>query len=345
MVAYIGRGPTENMTKTLATSIKPSTPSDNTMDLIWGNAKNWAVTTLLILRDHYLEQPTGHGIIWEDAFSQRRWNAPRLSLQPDCLKKIQPHFNPNNQASHLGTPPTQRTGLPPPTLELPQDTTSPNRITYRPIYHIARPNRKVQDWSFKGRRPILILGDSNIKRIPGHTNPNIQLDSYPGPLSTLHPSYIKDTYHFISTIQPMAVPTHSILFTLDIDSLYTNIDTTLGLQALHRIFNQHPDPTRPDKELLQLIELCLKNNDFLFNQQYYLQTHGTAMGQRFAPSYANLYMSEWEREALSKCPLRPILYLRYLDDVFGIWTYTIPQFMEFINTLNTIIHPSNSNTQ
>ncbi|TWW61318.1 Neural proliferation differentiation and control protein 1 [Takifugu flavidus] len=63
------------------------------------------------------------------------------------------------------------------------------------------------------------------------------------------------------------------------------------------------------------------------------------MGQRFAPSYANLYMSEWEREALSKCPLRPTLYLRYLDDVFGIWTYTIPQFMDFINTLNHH-HPS-----
>lgn len=81
---------------------------------------------------------------------------------------------------------------------------------------------------------------------------------------------------------------------LDIDTLYTNKDNALGLQALHRILNQHPDPTRLDKELLQLIELCLNNNDFfLFNQQYYLQTYGTAMGQRFALSYANLYMSEW----------------------------------------------------
>ncbi|TWW78626.1 hypothetical protein D4764_11G0007470 [Takifugu flavidus] len=41
------------------------------------------------------------------------------------------------------------------------------------------------------------------------------------------------------------------------------------------------------------------------------------MGQRFAPSYANLYMSEWEREALTKCPLLPTLYLRYLDDILS----------------------------
>lgn len=43
------------MTQTLTALIKPSTPSDNTMDLIYGNAKNWAVTTVLILRDHYSE--------------------------------------------------------------------------------------------------------------------------------------------------------------------------------------------------------------------------------------------------------------------------------------------------
>lgn len=114
----------------------------------------------------------------------------------------------------------------------------------------------------------------------------------------------------------MTVPIRAILFTIDIDSLYTNRDTLLGLQALQTRFNQNPYPTRPDKELIKLIELCLNNNDFLFNQQYYLQIHGTAMGQRFAPSYANIYMSE--REALTKCPLLPILYFCYLDDIFGI---------------------------
>ncbi|KAI4806925.1 hypothetical protein KUCAC02_017715 [Chaenocephalus aceratus] len=45
---------------------------------------------------------------------------------------------------------------------------------------MASPQRKVQDWSFSGTKPILILGDSNINRIPPHTNRKLQLDSYPG---------------------------------------------------------------------------------------------------------------------------------------------------------------------
>ena len=45
---------------------------------------------------------------------------------------------------------------------------------------MAHPTRKVTDWFFKGTKPVLILDDSNINRIPSHSNPNIQLDSYPG---------------------------------------------------------------------------------------------------------------------------------------------------------------------
>lgn len=63
------------------------------------------------------------------------------------------------------------------------------------------------------------------------------------------------------------------------------------------------------------------------------------MGQRFAPSYANLYMTEWEREALAKCPHKAILFLSYLDDIFGILPHSLIQFQDFINTLN-IHHPS-----
>ncbi|KAE8277682.1 hypothetical protein D5F01_LYC10031 [Larimichthys crocea] len=58
------------------------------------------------------------------------------------------------------------------------------------------------------------------------------------------------------------------------------------------------------------------------------------MGQRFAPSYANIYMSEWEREALAKCTHKPLIYLRFLDDIFGIWTHDIEHFQTFIKTLN-----------
>ncbi|XP_029281780.1 centromere-associated protein E-like [Cottoperca gobio] len=51
---------------------------------------------------------------------------------------------------------------------------------FTPTCHITRPHRRVQDWLIKAAKPVLILGDSNISRIPPHNNPLIQLDGYPG---------------------------------------------------------------------------------------------------------------------------------------------------------------------
>lgn len=91
---------------------------------------------------------------------------------------------------------------------------------------------------------------------------------------------------------------------------------------------------RPDKELIQLLEINLTRNDFEFNGDFYLQVKGTAMGKKFAPAYANIFMAEWESEALSKCVKKPLYYYRFLDDIWGIWHHSEQDFEGFLNTLN-----------
>ena len=58
------------------------------------------------------------------------------------------------------------------------------------------------------------------------------------------------------------------------------------------------------------------------------------MGKKFAPNYANIFMAKWEREALRKCPKKPLMYLRFLDDIFMIWTHSEEEFWEFFDSLN-----------
>ena len=58
------------------------------------------------------------------------------------------------------------------------------------------------------------------------------------------------------------------------------------------------------------------------------------MGKKFAPAYANIYMAHWEERALARCPLRPLYYYRYLDDIWGIWPGSKSQFVHFVAVLN-----------
>ena len=161
------------------------------------------------------------------------------------------------------------------------------------------------------------------------------IDFYLNPLSTRHDSYIKDTYDFVNKIKRVHIPVDSFLFTIDIDSLYTNIDTTEGLQTISNIFSKYPDATRPDAQILQLLNINLTRNDLVFNGEFFLQVKGTAMGKKFAPAYANIFMAEWEVAALASCPKKPLHYFRFLDDIWGVWPHSRDDFDVFLAVLNT----------
>ena len=82
--------------------------------------------------------------------------------------------------------------------------------------------------------------------------------------------------------------------------------------------------------------LSLERNDFKFNGSYYLQLMGTAMGKKYAPAFANIFMANWERIMLEGTTHKPLCYKRYLDDIFLIWTHGEKQLTTFITYANSI---------
>ena len=42
------------------------------------------------------------------------------------------------------------------------------------------------------------------------------------------------------------------------------------------------------------------------------------MGTRMAPSYANLFMAQLENELLANTSTKPLVWWRYIDDIFTI---------------------------
>lgn len=78
-------------------------------------------------------------------------------------------------------------------------------------------------------------------------------------------TYIKDTYHFIiESISNNSIPADSYLISADVTALYTNMKIDLILQSVCDIFKEFPDPFRPDRELVALLQISLRNNIFQF---------------------------------------------------------------------------------
>ncbi|CAM4564674.1 unnamed protein product [Lepidochelys kempii] len=162
------------------------------------------------------------------------------------------------------------------------------------------------------------------------------VDSLLRPYAPSAPSYLRDTTDFLRKLQSMGdLPENTILATMDVEALYTIISHKDGLQASRN--------TIPDNVTANLVaERCdfvLIHNYFTFGDNVYLQISGTAMGTRMAPQYANIFMADLEQRFLSSRPLTPLLYLRYIDDLFIIWTHGKEALEEFHHDFNNF-HPT-----
>ena len=155
------------------------------------------------------------------------------------------------------------------------------------------------------------------------------------PLACSHPSYVKDTSDFLDKLRELKISDNALLVTCDVESLYTNIQPHKGLEALDKVYRNSTIGLPMYDEVRELLEISLKHNDFQFDGQWYLQISGTAMGKKYAPNYANIFMANFEQEVLSKAELKPTVYLRYLDDIFMIWEHSRQELDSFLELFNS----------
>lgn len=163
------------------------------------------------------------------------------------------------------------------------------------------------------------------------------IDFFLKPLATQHLLYVKDTYDFISKIYGQLVPSRCVLVTADVTALYPNMIIARSLEVVREAFIKYPDSSRPDDYILELLDTCLNTNDFMFDDKYFIQLCGTAMGKTFAPHLANIYMLKFDHLARTGFHIRPLLYYRFLDDIFFIWPGTRAELAQFHSYLNTVI--------
>ena len=205
-------------------------------------------------------------------------------------------------------------------------------ITMKPLGVITEKNFDYLNIKNPSEARFYLLPKIHKKNIPGrpicssinHPTSNISkfVDEHIKKYVPKTKSYVRDTQHFISRIKLLGhIPDNALLVTLDVSSLYTNIPNYEGLLAVAEHLRSDPDKHKIGPHLIRILKLVLHSMSFSFNGDHYLQIGGTAMGTAAAPNYANLFMDRFETKALSNWPLKPLIWLRFIDEIFMIWTH------------------------
>lgn len=206
---------------------------------------------------------------------------------------------------------------------------------HRIFYLLPKIHKDLKKWTIPDRmpegRPIVTDVETEASRVSKF------IDSFLAPLANKHPTYIKNTTDFISRIRNLTVQKNCFLVTGDVASLYTNMKHDRILNTVENKLKECPLEGRPDKGILELLELTLKCNDFKFGEDWFLQICGAPMGKAYSPNLANIYLLEFDQAAMENFRIKPRYFFRYLDDIFFLWEGNELELLEYNNFLNTLI--------
>jgi hypothetical protein len=190
-------------------------------------------------------------------------------------------------------------------------------------------------------RPIVSCVNSTLGYLSKYVDRHLQKVVH------LCPAYLRDSQTLLDKLHDLGpLPKTAALVTADAVSMYTNIDTPHGLTTLRKWFSLHESQLPigfPTDMILDAIHLIMTTNVFQFDDTFWLQLTGTAMGTSLACMYATIYYSYHEEthilQTFARTQAKPhnalLFYARLIDDAFQIWDlaklpppYTIPTFVE-----------------
>lgn len=114
-------------------------------------------------------------------------------------------------------------------------------------------------------RPIVAGIDSLTSRA-------ILVDEFLKPLVQKLPLFMKDSMHLLKICQTLKLPPNALLVTIDVESLYSNIPHSKGIQTVKEfILELNTDQQESGAFILDLLRFILTHNYFMFVDSHYLQ--------------------------------------------------------------------------
>ena len=111
---------------------------------------------------------------------------------------------------------------------------------------------------------------------------------------------------------------------IDVESLFSNIPLKKTINnCVSDLHNKNLYNGKLNKsDIVKLLETATSEFSFIFDFLLCKQIDGVDMGSPLGPTLANAFLCHYEKEWLGNCPshFKPIVYRRYVDDIFVLFS-------------------------
>jgi hypothetical protein len=126
------------------------------------------------------------------------------------------------------------------------------------------------------------------------------------------------------------------LVSFDVKNLFSYVPVEEVLQVIkNKLYMDHTfserSPLKVD-DVMELLEVSMKTIYLQFEDKFYQQKDGMAMGSSLSPIVSNIFMEHFEKLALETADLK----LRYVDDTFVVWPHGPSSLQGFLCHLSSV---------
>ena len=119
------------------------------------------------------------------------------------------------------------------------------------------------------------------------------------------PHHVQNNQEFIQQLEDTRLRSDDIIMSYDVKALFTSLPIKPALKIIKKLLEEDPTLQQRTKMTVNnitcLLEICLNSTYFTFQENFYEQVEGAAMGSPISPIVANLYMEDFEMIAISTC--------------------------------------------
>ena len=157
------------------------------------------------------------------------------------------------------------------------------------------------------------------------------------PLEGRSPHHVQNNQEFLKQLGDIKLGSDDIM-SYDVKALLTSVPIKPALLIIQKLLEE--DQTLPQRTTMTVnnitcpLEFCLTSTYFTFQEKFYEQVEGAAMGSPNSCIVANIYMEDFEMRALNTAPQPPLMRERYVDDTCVI--IKAAQQQSFLNHINSI---------
>ena len=148
---------------------------------------------------------------------------------------------------------------------------------------------------------------------------------------------VKDSFSFAKDIKQFEICNKNMA-SFDVTSLFTNIPLDETIKICLDLLYSNNDIIHGfnRQQMHKLLDFAVKDCYFIFNEKFFKQIDGVAMGSPLGPTLANIFLCHHEQIWINNCPndFKPIYYRRYVDDTFTIFHSPthVSKFLHYLNS-------------